>query len=76
MYFILKVVFVGLLIPATAGSASGSTSLVALLANTQFSDQVRVYDTSRLINGMSSALQKLLKYFNGTVISSSSFSTL
>ena len=62
MPFILKVAFVGLLMPATAGSASGSASLVALLVNTQFSDQVRVKDTSQLINGMSSILQKLLKY--------------
>ena len=37
---ILKTAFVGLLIPATAGSASGSTSLAAFLVNTQFSDQV------------------------------------
>ena len=69
---ILKTAFIGLLVPATAGSAS----LVILLVNTQFSDQVRVKDTSQLINGMSSVLQKLLKYFNGTTISTSSFSTL
>ena len=73
---ILKTAFVGLLIPATAGSASGSASLVALLVITQFSDQVRVKDTSQSINGMSSVLQKLLKYFNGTRISTLSFSTL
>ena len=51
--FILKLAFVGLLISATAGSASGSAFLVAVLVNTQFSDQVRVKDTSQLINGMS-----------------------
>ena len=73
---ILNVTFVGLLIPATARSASGSASLVALLVITQFSDQVRVKDTSQLIDGMSSVLQKSLKCFNGTTISISSFSTL
>ena len=73
--FVLKVVFVGLLILSTAGSASGSASLVALLVIIQFSDQVRVTDTPQLINGMSSVLQILLKYFNGTTISTSSFST-
>ena len=65
---ILKTAFVGLLIPATAGSGSGSASLVALLVITQFSDQVRVKDTSQLINGMSTVLQKLPKYFNGTTM--------
>ena len=71
MSFILKVAFVGLLVPANAGSASESASLVAWLVITQFSDQVRVKDTSHLINGMSSVL-----YFNGTTISAASFSTL
>ena len=73
--FMLKVAFVGL-IPATAESASGLSSLVDVLVITQFSDEVRVKDTSQLINGMSSVLQKLLKYFDGTAISISSFSTL
>ena len=50
---ILETAFVGLLVPSTAGSASGSASLVALLVITQFSDQVKIKDTSRLINGMS-----------------------
>ena len=76
MSFVLKVAFVGLLITSTAGSASESASLVALLVIAQFSDQVRVKNTSQLINGMSSVLQKLLKYLNGTTISASSFSTL
>ena len=74
--FILKVAFVGLLISSTAGSASGSASLVALIVITQLSDQVKVKDTSQLINDISNALQKLLKYFNGTTILTSSFSTL
>ena len=38
---ILKTAFNGSLIPAIAGSASGSASLVALLAITQFSDQLK-----------------------------------
>ena len=73
---ILKTTFFGLLIADTGGSASRSASLVALLVNTQFSDHVKVKDTSQLINGMSSVLQKLLKYFNGTTNSTSSFSAL
>ena len=77
MSFILKVVYVGLLIPATAGSASGSVSLVALVVITQFSDQVKVKDTLQLINRIFSDLkEKLLRFFNGTTISTSSFSTL
>ena len=50
-------------------SASGSASLVALLVNKQFSDHVKIRFISQLINGMSSVLQKLLKCFNGTTIS-------
>ena len=65
---ILKITFVGLLISSTAGSASGSSS--------QFLDQVEVKDTSHLINGISNVLQKFLKYFNGTTILTSFFSTL
>ena len=72
---ILKTAFGGLLIAATAGSASGSASLVALVVITQFSDQVKVKYISQLINGMSSVLQKLLKYFNSTTVSISPFST-
>ena len=65
---ILKVAFVGLLISSAAGSVSGSSSLVVLLVNTQFLDQVKFKDTSQLINGISNVLQKLLKYFSGTKI--------
>ena len=38
---------------------------------TQVDDHVKNRLTSQLINGISRALQKLLKYFNGTVISTS-----
>ena len=72
---IWNVAFVGLSIAATVGSASGSVSLVALLVNTQFSDYVKIRFISQLINGMFSALQKLLKCFNGTT-TSTSFSVL
>ena len=65
--FILKVPFVGLLIPSIAGLASESASHIALLLITQFSDQV---------NGISNVLQKLLKCFNGTTILTLSFSAL
>ena len=43
-------------------------TLLSRLVITQSSDQVKVKDTSQLINGMSKLLQKLLKYFNGTTI--------
>ena len=35
----------------------------------QFSDHVKISSTSQLINSISRILQKLLNYFNGTVIS-------
>ena len=53
--FILNVAFVGLLTAATARSASGSASLVALLVITQFSDQVKIRFISQLINGISNS---------------------
>ena len=65
---ILNVAFVGLSVAATAGFAWGSTSLVALLVNTQFSDHVKARFISQLNNSMFSALQKLLKCFNETTI--------
>ena len=66
MSVILNVTLVGLLIAATAGSASGPACLVALLVNIQFSDHVKIRFISQLINRMSRILQKLLKWFNGT----------
>ena len=71
MSLLLNVAFVGLLTAATAGSASP----VALLVITQFSDQVKMRLISQLINSISSVFQKLLKCFNGTIISTS-FSVL
>ena len=71
MSFILNFAFVGLLTAATAGFTSGFASLVALLVNTQFPVDVKIRFISQLINGMSSVLQKLLSYFNGTTISTS-----
>ena len=44
-------------------------SLLSRLVITQFSDHVKLKDTSQLISGMSKLLQTLLKYFNGTTIS-------
>ena len=49
MSFILNVEFVGLLTTATAGSASGSASLVALLVITQFLGQVKIRLISQLM---------------------------
>ena len=73
---ILKTAFVGLLIPATTGSASRSAYLVALLVITQFSDQFKVKDTSQLTNRMFNDPKRLDKNFNGTTISISSFPAL
>ena len=47
---ILNVEFIGLLIPSN-GLSPPTASLYALLVNAQFSDQVKVKDTSQLING-------------------------
>ena len=41
------------------------------LVITQVDDHVKMRLTSQLINGISRVLQKLLKYFNGTIISTS-----
>ena len=46
------------------------------MVNAQFSDQVKTEDTSRLINGISRVLQKLLKYFHGTAVVTFYFSVL
>ena len=77
MSLVLNFAFVGLSIAATAGFSlwAGTASLVTLLVNAQFSDYVKVRFISQLINDMSSALQQLLKCFNGTTISTS-FSVL
>ena len=72
---ILNVAFVGLLTAATAGSASGSASLVAYLVIIQFSDKTKIKFISQLISSLSSSFKKLLKCFNGTTISTS-FSVL
>ena len=61
--------FVGLLTGATAGSTSGFASLVALFVITQFSNQVKIIFIQQLINGIYSGLQKLLKCFDDTTIS-------
>ena len=55
---------VGLLIPPTAALSPcvGTASLYVLFVVTQFPDHVKVKDTSQLINGTSSVLQKLVKY--------------
>ena len=68
---ILNVASVGLSTSATAGlpPREGTASLVALPVNTKFLDQAKIKDTSKLINGISNVLQKLLKYFNGKTIS-------
>ena len=75
MCVILNAAFVGasiLSLASTGGSGSGLAILAACVVisvKKQFSDQVKVRDTSQLIKGMSKPLQKLLNYFNGTAIS-------
>ena len=44
--------------------------LLSMLVITHSLDQVKIKDTSQLINGISEVLQ-LLRYFNGTAISTS-----
>ena len=69
MSVILDAAFLGVSTATTAGSVSGSASLITQLVITQFSDQVKVRFISQLINGISSVIKKLLKCFNGTTIS-------
>ena len=68
---ILNGASVVLLISATAGlfPCAVTASLFAWLVNTHFLYHVKVKDTSKLSNGMSNVLQKLLTFFNGTTIS-------
>ena len=66
---ILNVASVGLLTAAPAGSTSGSESLVALLVIIQFADHVKKKFISQLVHCISCVLQKLIKCFNGTAIS-------
>ena len=49
---------------------ANSPSIVELVMR-QSLDHVKTRLTSQLINGISSVLQKLLKYFKGTIISTS-----
>ena len=74
MSLILNVAFVGLLTTTTAGSATGSSSLVALLVVTQFSVHVKKGFILKLINGISNVFLKLLTCFNGTTTSTFSIS--
>ena len=74
--FFLNVAFVGLLTTTTAGLTPVSTYLITLLVITQFSDQVKIKLIAQLINCISSVIQKLLEYFNGTIILTFSFSVL
>ena len=44
---------------------------MAVAIRTQLDDHVKIRLTSQLIKGISKVLQKLLKYFNGTITSTS-----
>ena len=57
------------------------TEIVTMLTKCIFpylnpTNYLKIKDTSQLINGIFNALQKLLKYFNGTAISTSFLSDL
>ena len=52
-------------ISSARGSALWLGSSVLLSVITQLLDQIKVKDTSQVINGISNAFQKLLKCFNG-----------
>ena len=69
MSVILDAAFLGVSTATTAGSVSGSASLITQLVITQFSDQVKVRFISQLINGISSVIKKLVKCFNRITIS-------
>ena len=57
---ILKFAFVGLLNSSTAGSASESSSFVALLVNRQFLDQIKAKNTLQLSNSICNVRQNCL----------------
>ena len=67
--FIANVAPVGALSLTTGGPTS--TCLCSKLVITQFLSHFNSKDTSQLINGIFSAPQKLIKYFNGIVNSTS-----
>ena len=71
---ILNNEFVGAFIQSIELSPA-TASLHVLLVIAQFPDHVKIRSISQLINGMTNALQKLLKFFNDTTISTS-FSVL
>ena len=74
---ILNVAYVAAFIACLFGSpfcAETATSIV-ISAKRKFSDHANVRFTSQMINDISSVLQKLLKYFSDTTISTF-FSTI
>ena len=74
MSLILNNAFVGAFIQSIELSPA-TASLYVLLVIAQFPDHVKIRSISQLINGMTNVLQKLLKFFNDTTISTS-FSVL
>ena len=68
---ILNIAFFGASIFSLAGLSPWAALAVCVVISvkTQFSDHVKVKDTSQLIKGMFEVLQKLLKYSNETTIS-------
>ena len=66
VFVILNVTFVG-----ETSLCVFVIALLSVLVITHSLDQGKIKDTSQLINDISHALQKLLRYFNGTAISTS-----
>ena len=58
---------------AKSNPTESDFSLYALVVTTQFLSQVKVKDSSQLINRIFNVLRKLLKCFNATAISKSYF---
>ena len=75
MSVILNVVFIGLLI-RTTGLSPPTAHPYASFVIRQFAVQVKVKNTSQLISDISSVLQKLRRYFDGTAISTSFIASL
>ena len=78
MSFILNVTYFRTLIAGLAGLSpcAGTAACVIISVKTQFLDQVKVKDTSQLINGISNVFHKLLRCYNGPANSTSLVSPL
>ena len=76
--FILNVAPVGALVGGLSrlSPCAGTAALLIISVKIQFLDHVKVKDTSQLINDTCNVLQKLLRHFNRTTISTFSITLL